>query len=114
MKHPTNAQVRKALQGSIKKWNKIAAGKLEDEGIHNCPLCKIFHSRHVPWGAKCRGCPVEVNTGRPGCYGTPYDEWIGAGGRSTGLANTLYLQMVALKEVAYLESLDRKFFVDGV
>lgn len=108
MKQPTNAQVRKALHGSINKWKKIAVGELIDRGIDNCPLCQMF------WGDDCKGCPVEVDTKAVGCRRTPYDDWIIEGGGVSSLANTRFLQTVALKEVAYLESLDRKYFVEGV
>jgi hypothetical protein len=58
-----------SLEGSIKKWEKIVAGKGYDHGTLNCPLCREFMSDN------CDGCPVQEATGEPGCEGTPYDEW---------------------------------------
>ena len=66
-----NEQTLKALKGSIKKWEKIVAGKGIDTGYKNCPLCKLFNS-----GKDCDdACPIKLQTGISGCDGTPYEEW---------------------------------------
>jgi hypothetical protein len=70
-----NKKTKKALDGSIKKWEKILAGKIADKGDENCPLCKIFCKFDVNYSYKCDGCPVKDKTGRNLCCGTPYDDW---------------------------------------
>lgn len=66
-----NKKTRKALEGSIKKWEGIAAGTVADLGADNCPLCKMF------LGSDCKGCPVYEKTGRDSCEGTPYQKkWV--------------------------------------
>ena len=56
----------KALRGSIKKWEGVAAGTEVDKASTNCPLCTEF-VKH-----QCNGCPVKENTGQSDCMGTPY------------------------------------------
>lgn len=60
-----------ALKGSIRKWEKIAAGTGEDYAQENCPLCtKFLHFN-------CTGCPVSEEVGQPNCNDTPYrDTWL--------------------------------------
>lgn len=62
-----------ALKGSIAKWESIVAGKGEDQGFHNCPLCKEFYG--LDFKNRCRGCPVSDETGESNCGDSPYDEW---------------------------------------
>ena len=60
---------RTALEGSIRKWEKIVAGTGVDMADENCPLCQLFEN--------CQdgeGCPVDNETG-DGCAGSPYDDW---------------------------------------
>ena len=57
------------LKGSIKKWEGIVAGTIEDKGIENCPLCKEFYDDD------CEGCPVADRTGQIHCLGSPYEEY---------------------------------------
>ena len=57
----------KALEGSIKKWEKIVDGTGVDEGGSNCPLCKLYH--------RCNPCPVAETVNKKGCCGTPWVEW---------------------------------------
>ena len=65
-----NAETLKALQGSIKKWQRIVAStEAEDKGVENCPLCGMF------WSRGCGGCPVREATGLTACRGSPYSEW---------------------------------------
>ena len=61
----------KALQGSIKKWERIILGTGEDLGRDNCPLCWEYHNQN-----SCDECPVRQDTGAPLCEGNPYEEWI--------------------------------------
>ena len=60
----------KALKGSIKKWEKIVAGTGTDEGLDNCPLCKVFYADFT-----CQDCPVYKKTGQILCAGSPYTEY---------------------------------------
>ena len=59
-----------ALKGSIEKWERIVAGTGVDQGVANCPLCKLFHNKN------CRGCPIYEKVKISGCDGTPYEDWI--------------------------------------
>jgi len=69
-----NAKTRKALMGSIKKWEKIVAGTGEDDGTDNCPLCAVFININASRG--CDGCPVYVATRGDVCDGSPYIAWL--------------------------------------
>lgn len=61
---------KKALRGSIRKWQKIVNGTGDDEGADNCPCCQTFDpSGYFP----CKGCPIKEFTGISGCNKTPYD-----------------------------------------
>lgn len=62
---------RTALEGSIKKWEDVLAGKIKEMGPENCPLCDIFYNR-----VNCGKCPVKVSTGAPTCENSPYDAWL--------------------------------------
>lgn len=62
-----------ALRGSIAKWRAIVDGTGKDEGVDNCPLCKLFHSDE---GCDDR-CPVKQRTSQDFCFGSPYvDLWV--------------------------------------
>lgn len=65
-------QTLEALQGSIRKWDRIMSGESKDRGVLNCPLCMSFHKRDINWDLTCDGCPVQEFTGWPGCVDTPY------------------------------------------
>jgi hypothetical protein len=56
-----------ALRGSIRKWEKIVAGKGTDRGADNCPLCLLTDN-------SCTGCPVNKIT-KNGCSPTPFAKW---------------------------------------
>lgn len=107
----TNADVQKALKGSIKKWKAIAAGTGVDEGGDNCPLCQMFYdseSREY----SCDGCPVEVDSGS-NCAGSPYFPWVIEGSVEssvTSMAITENDKKLAKAELDYLIDLDKKFF----
>ena len=58
-----NQETLKALKGSIVKWEKIVAGKGEDRGSLDCPLCQL------PDNDCDEDCPVR------GCINSPWDEW---------------------------------------
>ena len=66
-------KAKKALEGSIRKWEGIIIGDRGDLGHENCALCKEFHSFADDGEASvCDGCPVMEVTGKVGCGGTPY------------------------------------------
>ena len=64
-----NKKTKKALEGSIKKWEKIVSGKGGDDGTDNCPLCLLFYYD------SCVGCPVSKSTGIRGCIDSPYNKF---------------------------------------
>ena len=68
-----DARTRKALEGSIAKWQSIVDGTGLDEGTENCPLCQLYYVRN---SRSCGSCPVEADTEVDGCNGTPYEGWI--------------------------------------
>ncbi len=59
---------KKAMEGSIKKWEAIVRGG-QDDGIDNCPLCKLYFKND------CKRCNVYVYKERNYCRDTPYDAW---------------------------------------
>lgn len=61
----------KALQGSIKKWEKIVAGTGTDGGMADCPLCKLFFLEGESSGnpGNCDKCPATCGAG------TTYETW---------------------------------------
>ena len=60
----------KALQGSIKKWEKIVYFNGEDDGVSNCPLCELYYDD------ECEDCPVVIfGGGGSDCENTPYYTW---------------------------------------
>ena len=64
-----DAKTAKALEGSIKKWERIVRStKSEDRQDENCPLCQM-----LPF--TCTGCPVNEKGDHFNCTGTPYLEW---------------------------------------
>jgi hypothetical protein len=67
---------RRALEGSIRKWERIVAGTGSDLGSDNCPLCQLYLRRKQ--SAPCDGCPVMERTGKPFCAGSPYETWSSA------------------------------------
>lgn len=61
-------KTKKALELSIKKWEKIAkTGNIDKLGPEDCPLCRLF------WKESCTDCPVARFTDKRYCDGTPYD-----------------------------------------
>jgi hypothetical protein len=67
IKMATYEETKKALEGSIKKWELIVSGEETDNGTYNCPLCKLF--------LECEdGCPVEYD-GYDGCSNPEFMDW---------------------------------------
>lgn len=70
----TKAATLKALQGSIRKWERIVDGSGPDQGDRNCPLCQMFLNNGT--SDDCLGCPVRKATGEAHCTNTPYvEQW---------------------------------------
>jgi hypothetical protein len=69
MKH----KIRKALKGSIRKWEEIVAGKGVDKGGANCPLCQLTEKEYL----ECDKlpCPIYTKTKMLECQGSPYPKW---------------------------------------
>jgi hypothetical protein len=67
----TKKQIAEALQGSVKKWERIVRStRAKDKHGDNCPLCVVMESKET-----CSLCPVAINTGEDQCFGTPYTDW---------------------------------------
>ena len=93
-----NKRTLTALKGSIRKWQRIVAGKGRDKGADNCPLCKLFYHKF------CRGCPVSKASDEIACIGTPYSDWSLARNHQ-GIADTLNRKRLAQAELDFLKSL---------
>jgi hypothetical protein len=105
-----NSKTSKALEGSIKKWEKILSGKGTDEGRDNCPLCTIFIKRYISI-YDCKGCPVKDRTKFRKCRGSPYVEWEdhqNLAHRTVGKVKCDICKNLALKELEFLKSLRPK------
>lgn len=100
-------KTRKALEGSIRKWEGIVTGSVEDHGEDNCPLCKLFRKADVG----CTRCPVKKATGKDWCKGSPYQRWLHLTdgnvtvGRSCGEAINPQQKRAALVMLRFLEDL---------
>ena len=94
---------KKALEGSIEKWQLIVVGTGSDKGVDNCPLCKEF------FHPDCGGCPVSERTGQMCCDGSPYETWVklspNRGGDWDIKATTQKQKKVATRMLRFLESL---------
>lgn len=69
-------KLKKALEGSIKKWEEIVESpEAMDEGPDNCPLCQLFDLAHDCKTSK-EVCIIAKAVGDVGCRKTPYQKWI--------------------------------------
>jgi hypothetical protein len=57
------------MEASVRKWERIIAGKSSDGGVLDCPPCRIFYM------LICIGCPISEYTGHKFCKGSPYGRW---------------------------------------
>ena len=65
-----NRSGAEALDGGIVKWQGIVDGTGIDRGEADCTLCLKYPS------SSCRGCPVNAETNRRGCRGSPFQSWV--------------------------------------
>lgn len=100
-----DAETVSALNGSIAKWEKRAAGEIKSPCVSDCPLCTLYY-----WAGKsgCWGCPVAAVTGEKGCQGTPCHRYHIALERAeeidaSGCGDVL--AQIAKEEVEFLKSL---------
>jgi len=96
-----NRKTETALRGSIRKWQGIVDGTVEDEGVRNCPLCRLFFDND------CEGCPVSEDTGETYCDGSPFEVWseLGSYGRHGWTVDGADSFVAACFELEYLKSL---------
>ena len=57
------------MEASVRKWDRIIAGKSSDGGVLDCPPCRLFYI------LVCTGCPIAAYTGKKFCRGSPYGRW---------------------------------------
>lgn len=97
-----------SLNNAIAKWERIVAGTGVDVGKLNCGLCNEYLS--------CQHCPVNQNTGKKHCQGTPYQAWArhhtSHHFAQPGAALTIKCptcQELAERELEYLKSLRKQY-----
>ena len=87
----------KALQASIAHWEQVVRDpKNTKVGEDSCALCARYSNLN------CSGCPVHAKTGRLGCGGTPFGNFVCA--LRTGVT-TSNLRTFAQDELDFLKSL---------
>lgn len=72
-----NTETKRALEASIRHWERLTSGKRKSGEGHyaqDCALCKIFHKPNPNNDDLyiCDGCPVAERTGCYECRGTPW------------------------------------------
>ena len=82
-----------ALGESIDHWRELVV-TLEDSFVAECPLCDLYHSAGTDW---CLGCPIRVDTGRPGCSDTPFGAYADEHTPANALDEVHYLETLYLK-----------------
>lgn len=68
-----NRKTLSALKKSIKHWERNVLAKTPGKtstGNEQCALCALFLNQ----SESCQGCPVALKTGKPYCYGSPYEK----------------------------------------
>lgn len=109
-----NRKTRIALNGSIRKWERILfSTRAVDRGEDNCPLCLLFFQRKRILGPLCEDCPVHIATGETACEQTPYKDWLrhqelqhdDVGHRIPGCSDCI---KYALAELEFLRGLKEK------
>lgn len=96
-----NKTALKALKQSIAHWTRLSTGKPrkgETPTWVYCSLCKLYLN-----DKKCIGCPVQFQTKKISCDGTPYQEafytW-----KKFGI-DSFEFKKAAEKELGFLKSL---------
>jgi hypothetical protein len=97
-------KAQRALAGSIKKWEGILCGEIQDLAEKNCPLCAQFIDND------CKGCPVFAKTKKINCAATPHrTQWLPALRKAPyqggNYAETMAQKRGALAMLRFLESL---------
>lgn len=107
---PMKRKIAKALEGSIRKWEKIVAEKGSDKGPTNCPLCTLF----LPMSevTSCRDCPVGSSFKTDVDCSPQFEAWIEhQQDEHLGEPNIVHCsecEKLARKELEFLESLREK------
>lgn len=109
-----NKKTAKALEQSIRHWERMAAGsqkKMLNYGTGNyedeepteefCALCRLFTSERGD--DDCAECPVFKSSNQTSCEGTPYIEAYKA--RNIYGIDSPEFKAAATKEVEFLKSL---------
>jgi hypothetical protein len=96
---------RRALEGSIKKWEAIVDVRGADDLETNCPLCEFN-------AYSCRDC--IACGGDRGCTDTPWGDWYDHHDEEHDSSGSLWVQCdtclaLAKKELEYLKSLRDKY-----
>ena len=93
-------RTRKALELSIKHWERIVTGEDTSVSAISCALCQLFNPvENSRAKDNCRGCPVAQRTGRGWCDGSPYRTVVKL------TPGTIAFRRAAMKELRFLESL---------
>ena len=101
-KQDLSARQAAALRGSIRKWEMIVDGLIEDEGSDNCPLCQLYATQAaIETDTECRGCPVMTATGKNNCDDTPYSDWYWSS-NDLGHATRMLDFLKSILEAAYV------------
>jgi hypothetical protein len=93
-------ETKRALLGSIKKWEDIVAGTGKNLGSSNCPLCQRFGDFDPDNPDLCvrvgereiEPCPVSAKTGKGDCEGSPYYAYERAPSPETAQAEVDFLR----------------------
>ena len=93
-----NAKVRKALESSIRHWERNVTGRTHTIGPEHCALCRLFYYKKA-----CVGCPVRARTGKSHCSDSPYAAAGKAHAKFGG--DSIQFRGKALEELRFLESL---------
>lgn len=102
-----NITREQALDLAIEKWELIAdhAGEVDNFGGRSCALCRLYYRDEED--DTCEGCPVWEKTGRSGCDGTPFEQYLENDKGDESEESKARLRQYALAEVEFLKSLKK-------